>query len=197
MALHPHVPLLSSISIFRTLHPPRGPDVVHKPPFSLSDLSEAFWRSFSWRRSHLFLPFSCFLHEFYIETIKFSAKVEFDFFDLPASFLHQLLFFFPPWVENSDSYYFMGWFPSTLLPSVFSSELHSSVWAPCSLHPLHRIDCYSGLDLVLVGGAGVLKGTRYGHALLSLPETVRHTWVIRTNLTLYSREETLQIFWII
>ncbi len=53
-----------------------------------------------------------------------------------------------------------------------SSELHPSIWAPCSLHPLHRNDCNSGLDLVLVGGAGVLKGTRYGHALLSLSDAL-------------------------
>lgn len=47
-------------------------------------------------------------------------------------------------------------------------ELPSSVWAPCCLHPPHRTDCNSGLDLVLVGGAGVLEGTRYGHAHHSL-----------------------------
>ncbi|MEQ2249621.1 hypothetical protein ILYODFUR_031287 [Ilyodon furcidens] len=49
----------------------------------------------------------------------------------------------------------MQWSPFTN-----DRELHPSFRAPCSLHPLHRIDCNSGLDLVLVGGAGVLKGTR-------------------------------------
>lgn len=56
-----------------------------------------------------------------------------------------------------------------------SSEIHPSVWARCSLHPLHRNDCNSGLDLVLVGGAGVLDGTRYGHDLLSLPDALKET----------------------
>lgn len=41
-------------------------------------------------------------------------------------------------------------------PPVFSLDLSSSVWAPCPLSPSHRIGCYSGLDLVLVGGAGIL-----------------------------------------
>lgn len=36
-----------------------------------------------------------------------------------------------------------------------SSETHPCVWAPCSLHPLHRNDCNSGCGLVLVVGAGV------------------------------------------
>ncbi len=39
-----------------------------------------------------------------------------------------------------------------------SSELHPSIWAPCSLHPLHRNDCNSGCGLVLVVGAGVPEG---------------------------------------
>lgn len=39
-----------------------------------------------------------------------------------------------------------------------SSEIHPSVWAPCSLHPLHRNDCNSGCGLVLVVGAGVPEG---------------------------------------
>lgn len=36
-----------------------------------------------------------------------------------------------------------------------SSEIHPSVWAPCSLHPLHRNDYNCGSGLVLVVGAGV------------------------------------------
>lgn len=49
---------------------------------------------------------------------------------------------------------------------VFSSELHPYLRAPSFLHPLHRIDCNSGLDLVLVGGAGVLRGPGMAMALL-------------------------------
>lgn len=49
---------------------------------------------------------------------------------------------------------------------VFSPELHPSFRAPRSLHPLHRIDCNSGVDLVLVGGAGVLRGPGMAMALL-------------------------------
>lgn len=46
---------------------------------------------------------------------------------------------------------------SMVLVFVFvpSSETHPSVWAPCSLHPLHRNDCNCGCGLVLVVGAGV------------------------------------------
>lgn len=56
-------------------------------------------------------------------------------------------------------------------PPVFSLDLSSSVWAPCPLSPSHRIGCYSGLDLVLVGGAGILMAGM-ATPLISLPDTV-------------------------
>lgn len=41
-------------------------------------------------------------------------------------------------------------------PPVSSPDLHPLASAPCFLRPLHWNDCYSGLDLVLVGGACIL-----------------------------------------
>lgn len=52
----------------------------------------------------------------------------------------------------------------SLHPLCFSSELHSFVWVPYSLHTLHRNGCNNGPDMVLLEGALVLKGERYGFA---------------------------------
>lgn len=66
------------------------------------------------------------------------------YFELSRHSIH--VFILPPPFPWSSSL-FLFWFSS--------SEIHPSVWAPCSLHPLHRNDCNSGCGLVLVVGAGV------------------------------------------
>lgn len=128
------VPLMGDPSIAPP--PPPSLRLLHPPPRYVTAKEDHVMLLIFW------LVFTHFV-KFHI-VCSFSVNVCCCFFELSRHSIH--VFILPPPFPWSSSL-FLFWFSS--------SEIHPSVWAPCSLHPLHRNDCNSGCGLVLVVGAGV------------------------------------------